>query len=232
MLRNVPDVWIVHVTDGAESLGAEHAKRRRHEVASSLARGGIAPERLLPSLGFVDMWSVRSLEAMVSTLRTLIERIAPSWILTHPYEGGHPDHDAVAFAVRNVVDALGARAPLLWEAAGYHRGADRSLRRGEFVTDASEVTIEIPLSAEDLRQKDGMLACFESQPLLQLLLPFPTERFRPAPRYDFSQPPAVPLHYELISSSWMDGAEWRSTVAAARAAIDASKTADVPRRRT
>ena len=64
-----------------------------------------------------------------------------------------------------------------------------------------------------------MVACHATQ--ARVLAPFPLgpERFRSAPRYDFSRPPHPgPLHYERADSgaTWgIDGARWRAEATAA-----------------
>jgi LmbE family N-acetylglucosaminyl deacetylase len=72
-------------------------------------------------------------------------------IITHPYEGGHPDHDATAFAVhsaRHMLLRRTAKAPALIEMTSYH--ADPV---GAFVTSAflpggpTATCVELP--AED-----------------------------------------------------------------------------------
>ncbi|MEO5568891.1 MAG: hypothetical protein ABIR92_10385, partial [Gemmatimonadaceae bacterium] len=44
-------------------------------------------------------------------------------MLTHPYEGGHSDHDSTAFAVHLATGMLlreGRRAPIILELTSYH----------------------------------------------------------------------------------------------------------------
>jgi len=53
----------------------------------------------------------------------LIHRLQPTVILTHPYEGGHPDHDACSLAVRAALDSSPEADTELWEFTSYHAGA-------------------------------------------------------------------------------------------------------------
>jgi LmbE family N-acetylglucosaminyl deacetylase len=64
-------------------------------------------------------------------------------VLSHPYEGGHPDHDATAFAVHAACRLMARRvggSPRIVEFACYHAG-EGSLRTGEFLP-GSEVPEE------------------------------------------------------------------------------------------
>ena len=100
---------VVHVTDGAprderyaQSKGfatrEEYARARRREVASALGHVGITPERIR-GLGYVDGEASLQLLELVFDIADLIDEVRPEIVLTHPYEGGHSDHDATAFAV-------------------------------------------------------------------------------------------------------------------------------------
>jgi len=137
-------------------------------------------------------------------LRCRLEGIAA--VLTHPYEGGHPDHDAVAFAVH----ATGL--PVI-EMAGYHAGPDGGIKVGRFLPGGTETTVQ--LNNDERSRRDAMLACFVTQ--RATLAPFfglEAERFRAAPRYDFTRPPAPRVYYDGFD--WgMTSARWCSLAAAA-----------------
>jgi N-acetylglucosamine malate deacetylase 2 len=56
-------------------------------------------------------------------LRDLLEQHRPEVIVTHSYEGGHPDHDACAFAVHHALELTRAQpVPVIVEASFYHIG--------------------------------------------------------------------------------------------------------------
>jgi LmbE family N-acetylglucosaminyl deacetylase len=118
-------------------------------------------------------------------------------VVSHPYEGGHPDHDACAFAARAAITRLRRRgtAPRLMEMTSYHRWRG-TLRTGAFLP-GRRPAVQVELSAAERALKRRMLDCFASQ--AEVLRPFGVarERFRPAPRYDFSRPPAE-VHYEAL----------------------------------
>jgi LmbE family N-acetylglucosaminyl deacetylase len=157
----------------------------------------------------------RAAHALARVAHQLAERFAHPGariVLTHAYEGGHPDHDATAFAVHaaaRLMQQSGAPAPHIVELTGYH------LRDGRFVTgeflpaDAAPERC-VTLSAPARALKRRMLDCFHTQ--AETLTPFGVEceRFRRAPRYRFTEPPhpGSPLYdafpWGLRSAEWPD----------------------------
>ena len=113
-------------------------------------------------------------------------------ILTHPYEGGHPDHDACAFAVHQAValnERAGYKRPSIFESPFYH-ATPEGMQAGTFVPYSgmcAERTEE--LTAEEVARKRDILACFITQRETLDQFPIQQERFRMAPAYDFTQLP-------------------------------------------
>jgi len=237
-LELLPNLRILHLTDGAPlerrwwgdptlATREVYARFRRRELEAALALAGVGPGQLR-TLGITDQCASEDLVALTRAMRDEIAEWAPSVILTHPYEGGHPDHDAAAFAVHAACRALRAvsgGAPLVVEFACYHLATDGTLRTGAFLG-RSAATLR--LTAEQRERKKQMLACFRTQQ--RTLSPFgiSVERFRPAPAYDFSDPPhAGRLHYEQFD--WgITGEEWQVRAEAALRALGLAGTG--PRR--
>jgi N-acetylglucosamine malate deacetylase 2 len=73
---------------------------------------GIAPDRIR-MLGYTDQEAALHLAEIARTLARLFVEERIEAVLTHPYEGGHPDHDASAFCVRAscLVCSRGGRQP-------------------------------------------------------------------------------------------------------------------------
>jgi len=194
---------ILHVTDGpaggADALG---------ELESAMALAGIGPgqlETLRCPAGAV----CSCLVPVARRLADAIRQRRPELIVTHPYEGGHPDRDATAFAVHAACRLLGVAAPPLVEMASDRTGP-ADLRPGTFLPVELPITT-VALSATDGQLKRRMLDCFASRREGQGN-PFPVEveRFRPAPAYHFGRPPhAGPLSYERVGLA-MDGARFCS----------------------
>ena len=138
------------------------------------------------------------------------ERLPGYVVLTHPYEGGHPDHDAAAFI------AAHCGCPVL-EFASYHAGLGSGMRTGAFLPGPEPV--RVGLTVAEQARKRAMLGAFATQ--AGTLAPFGTEYelFREAPGYDFSRAPHDGLlHYEQYD--WgMTGARWRLLAAEAHRAL-------------
>ncbi|HYO81072.1 MAG TPA: PIG-L family deacetylase [Bryobacteraceae bacterium] len=209
-------VSLIHVTDGAPRNMAdaqrcgftcrdEYSRARRGELEEAIAVCGSSPE--MTWLDIPDQEASYNIPSIADRLSRAIREVRPAVVLTHPYEGGHPDHDACAAAVRL---ACGSAVPV-WEFACYHnRGG--SICTNEFLpgTDQGQ-TVE--LKGLEKLQKMRMLECFRTQ--RETLSSFGTtcERFRPAPDYDFAAPPHPgKLYYEQFD--WgMRGERFRSIAA-------------------
>ena len=142
----------------------------------------------------------------------LFDELQPDVVLTHPYEGGHSDHDSTAFAVHLATGMLlsqGQKAPVILELTSYHNYGGRR-RVFSFLPFKSSRVRTIRLSAEDRRLKRQMFDQFKSQlPVLEKF-PIEVERFRQAPRYLFTVPPHEgQLDYERLCRR-ITGAEWRA----------------------
>lgn len=205
---------LVHVTDGAPwRLGdaaregfdgpAGYAAARAAELDAALALSGAAPERT--ALGIADQEATDAVPAITACLRTLLAARDIRSVLTHAYEGGHPDHDAVALAVHGTGAAV-------FEFAGYHADESGAMRTGGFVD--GDPGIQVRLAGDELRRKRAMLGCFVTQRDILGRFDPSVERFRAAPAYDFTQPPHPGrLLYEAWG--WMSGARWRERTCAA-----------------
>lgn len=245
LLARLRDVRVVHVTDGAPpgegaawrhgfASGAAYAEARRAEALAALALAGVAADRL-SGLGIGDQCAPRHLATIAEALRL---RLADADIvLTHAYEGGHGDHDAVAFAVHAAWRLAGGR-PLLMEMPFYHAAAEGWVRQrflplpqqstfsrvaGEGTMLGGEVLYE--LDEADRALKTRMVAAHKTQADTLRDFPIDAERFRPAPRYDFAaRPHDGPLLYERHGWS-LTWPVWRACVADACATLTISPCA-------
>lgn len=233
-LRRFPDIIVCHVTDGAPKNGvdakalgfagpAKYAAARRAELEAAMALAGIPPQRLI-WLGWSDQETSLNLAPLA---RDLAQRLAGMQIvLTHGYEGGHPDHDAAAFAV-HAACALIVRsgpAPGIIEMPLYRAGPDGGLVQG-FVPSPACPEVDLPLSRGEQQLKQAMYAAHASQ--TDVLLQFRTDReqFRQAPHYSFADlPNGGDLHYERFG--WgMTGTRWLQLATAARAELGLERLA-------
>jgi N-acetylglucosamine malate deacetylase 2 len=217
-LPSFEHLTLVHVTDGAPLDGDDAAKlgfhsldhyreAREAELAGALAH--LAPRCRRIALGVADQTAVRSLAAIVERLGPLLQ--GADRVVTHPYEGGHPDHDAVALAVQRACQRLtqqGRRAPLRLEFAGYYKGPDGQIT-GRFHPDPDHPAVEATPSAARLAVKRAAVASFVSQAGVTRWFDPTLEAYRTAPDYDFTQPPPPG---RVLYDDWgwaLTSARWR-----------------------
>lgn len=212
--RNTADAMALGFA-GAE----EYEVARRREWWASLALVGVAPERAR-QLPFDDQDASYRFFEVTAAVEMALLSLAPAIVVTHPYEGGHPDHDAAAFAVYHACRLLGDAAPVVLEFASYH-AVDGKLRTGHFLPQASSPERVLTLRPEERERKQRQLAEFASQRKVLAAFGVETERFRVAPRYDFLEAPHPgKLYYE--TQSWGSlGTEWRARAKAALPALGA-----------
>lgn len=203
LLPRLSDLTILHVTDGAPRNGADSRRRgyetpeayaaaRRRELEAALAAGEIAGARRL-ALGVADQGVAF---AMAEVSRRLMEPMGQAEIVfTHALEGGHPDHDATAFAVRAAARLLGGKAPSIVEMPFYRAdpAGDGWLRQrfGE----AYGVTL-LRLTEEERRRKQAMLAAHASQAETLASFGAADESFRPVVPRDVARPNGCPALYD------------------------------------
>lgn len=227
ILPRLRDLTILHITDGAPRNPAdaqaagyqsreEYAGARRCELRGAMRLAGI-PDSQLRRLNVVDQEASLAMAYITLKLVDLLRELRPGTVLTHPYEGGHPDHDAAAFAVHAACARVPA-PPDVYEFTSYHAAAQASaagsgvqptrIETGRFLpgTDPGETVV---LDEAARQRKRQMVECFPTQ--LHMLRHFGVdeERFRPAPAYDFTEAPhAGTLLYE--SFPWgITGQRWR-----------------------
>ena len=224
-----PGLTVVHVTDGAPREGqyaqrlgfsdpAAYAGARRREAESALAIVGLAPERII-ALGFKDQEASLHLPDLSRHLLALFVAERPDVIVTHAYEGGHPDHDATCFAVQAAcrLAERDEEAPARVEMSSYF-GRD-GIRITSCFLSLDPPSNAVSLTAESRECKHRMLACHRSQREIIRLFPVGIENFRRAPIYDFrAAPHSGRLFYEYHDLG-MDGARWRALAAAATAEL-------------
>jgi LmbE family N-acetylglucosaminyl deacetylase len=234
LLQRAAHCNVVHLTDGAPrdpSLrsGATcatrlgYAQARRRELHAALAQAKI-PSHRATSLGAVDQEATFALTDLTRRLCAQLAASAPAFVVTHAYEGGHPDHDAAAFVTRMALDMYAAAhgaAPALFEMASYH-AAQGQLSAGQFIAESGSPGVALWLTASELECKLRMLGCYTTQTevIARLARPPGRERFRIAPRYDFTRAPhAGRLHYEQLG--WpMRGERFRQIARAAQLELE------------
>lgn len=200
LLKYLRNVSVLHITDGAArnmraarargfSTREAYAGARLSEVREALSRMPSAPMDLT-TLDVPDLDASHDLPFITHAIRSAIEKTRPRAVITHPYEGGHPDHDSAAFCVSAACSTVmkeGGAAPLVVEFTSYHGDGKRMVTSQFLPSDAPEVRVE--LADEERRFKEEMFSCYCTQKGALRNFRVSEERFRKAPSYDFSRPP-------------------------------------------
>lgn len=157
------DQRLVYLADYASPALAE---RRFAETRKLLERIGVAPEAARHAgrgAGVLDGALHRTLGVAEAAMREAaagldhIERlVAPAW------EGGHPDHDSLAYLAVRLSQAIGG--PPIDQVSLYHgRGLPGRLFRGGAPLPENGPVERVPMSAGDWALYAGAVRCFPSQ---------------------------------------------------------------------
>lgn len=214
------ELLLLHVTDSAP-MNPDYARRagfesrveyraaRRGELLAAMKLAKISASQCIETkLPIADLDAARNIQTIAHAIADVLGRHREiDCLYTHAYEGGHPDHDAVAVAARLAVDA-GRRPVALLEFPEYH-AASGSLTAGVLIPRPDAEGTKFALTPAEQSRKKQMLACFVSQRRILDRFPCEMEWLRPAPRYDFSAPPHPgTLYYETRPMGWT-GEGWR-----------------------
>ncbi len=199
----------------------DYARLRRRERSRAAELLGVPRYRTL-DLGCADQEASAALEELALQVAALVADSSADVVLTHAYEGGHPDHDATAFAVhaaRALLSRQGRRQPPIVELTSYHADADTEEYRVSTFLPNGPAPLVLAVDRDRRSRKLALYGCYASQRAVLEEFPVGEERFRLAPAYDFSEPPhRGVLHYER--HPWgMSGARWRELAAAASSTL-------------
>jgi LmbE family N-acetylglucosaminyl deacetylase len=244
-LRRLRSAFLLHLTDGAPHDGVDaraagfdepdsYARARRLEVMRALGLAGIGTHRVY-NLGLPDQTASFHLAALARHVHDLLLSLHPEIVLTHSYEGGHPDHDAAAFAVHaacallergqsapgrvargNAARVASPVAPLVVEFPSYHAGPE-GMVLARFRDETGARVLALSPAERELKQR--LVDCFVTQRRMLSQFPLDIECYRRAPEYDFTTPPHPGrLWYEWFN--WGIGGErWREHAGAALAEL-------------
>lgn len=219
-LRRWTHASLVCVTDGAPfnpDFATErgfnsrwtYAAARRAELERALELAGWNRSRW-ECWDYVDQELSHHFAELVDRLWYLLKKKRPRVLLTHAYEGGHPDHDSLAWICRAVIQILREHSdpvPVLGEVAFYH-GAAMGWVSGEFLPSPEPISVRF-LSTEEQTFKHALFSCYDTQREVLSGFDLSRESYRLAPPCDFTQPPHEgQLFYEQMN--WgITGEQWR-----------------------
>jgi N-acetylglucosamine malate deacetylase 2 len=223
---------VVVATDGAPrnlvdatacgfATACEYAAARAKEFRAAM-RIAEVDETSLMEVGVPDQDAARHIADIARVLADVIASRRIRCAITHAYEGGHPDHDAVACAAsasRRLLERRGY-AVSLYEMPLYRQGANQELRQ-TFAPNVSAPELSLFLDADAQARKRRMLACYTTQRHTLSGFAIEIERFRPMPHHDFTAlPNGGALLYEHHDWGVRTGAEWRELAGQALIELD------------
>lgn len=193
-LAGLQSCTLIQVTDGApldmedaRKLGLQtreaYAAVRADERDAAITALGASPMRLDYELA--DKTAALDLAGLTRRLARDLQ--GAEVVLAHAYEGGHPDHDAVAYAVQQACASM-ISAPIRLEFGGYH-ATPNGQTFNAFYPDPNRPAVTVVLEQAERARKVAALAAYATQS--ETLAQFPTDReaYRLAPTYDFTRPP-------------------------------------------
>lgn len=188
-------ITIITVTDGAPrdlidarargfTNAQDYASARRVELRNALSLADI-PDQDSIRLDLPDQEVALNLATSTRALCEIFAMRQTRLVLTHAIEGGHPDHDAVALAVRAAV-ALYARGghKISIVEMPYYRAGVRGIVHQAFAPPAGR-QIRIRLEPWEQERKREMLAAHASQASVLASFSIVNEKFRVAAPFDF-----------------------------------------------
>lgn len=206
------DLTIVQLTDGVHldvTGRAGQSALRIQERTAALAVAGCRPHVIDGGV------AGREAHTHLASLLTLVcdALVDADAVWTHPYEGGHLDHDSAAWLVQTA--CADRPSPARLEFASYHlSNGIRKQTFGAFWPDPSVREVAITLSATAFTRKRAGLAEYSSQ--AHILRKFPTpdrEPYRVAPVYDFTRVVPPPFCRWDVKGYLPTSSTWRQAIA-------------------
>lgn len=217
-LARFPGGMVVHVTDGApenpKEWGSkgfetreEYADARKQELASALDIAGHTGLRT--SLGVPDQQAPLTLAQNAERLAVLFLEQKTKFVLTHSYEGGHPDHDATAFAVHAAKALLKKRGVEIFVIeAPVYRGEGSEIVWQDFASCDEVETLRLPLTEEEGVLKERMFAAHGSQHDTFSKVSIEAEWLRVAPAYNFQELPNNGMLSRIFTRTGISSEKW------------------------
>jgi N-acetylglucosamine malate deacetylase 2 len=226
LLSRLANVSVVCLTDGApldESFAKwagfpdrlAYAARRRAELTAALATAGVG-EPQITRFGLIDQEVGRRLAQTARDLAGFFHRSNIKTVLTHAFEGGHPDHDAAAFCTHAAARLMGSAGPQLVEMPFYHMGPAGMVTQQFCDGNAGHI---LALTPQEQALKRRMMAAHATQAAVLADFGVTQESFRLAKPRNFRE---LPNGGRLVYSTFhcaFNGNEWQPQVEQALAEL-------------
>lgn len=233
-LSRFPGSMMIHVTDGAPTDPKEWKQKgfetqgqyrdtRSHELNTALDIAGHTGLRT--SLGLSDQEASFQLVENAKRLAELFVKHNTKFVLTHSYEGGHPDHDATAFAVhaaKRLMEKEGLNLEII-EAPLYRGGTSGSVWQS-FVPSQDTETFKLQLTEEDRHLKEKLFEAHKSQSETFPKVSTTEEWLREAPNYDFTKAPNEGILSRIFTTAGITNEKWLELTTTAEEALGFKKS--------
>ena len=196
LLQRLGQATVAFMTDGApadpyfwDRFGSRsaYAAIRAKETVKALEGIRVKTARF----GARDQQLMFHLEAALDWLRKAVHEGQPQSLVTHAYEGGHPDHDCCSFLCDMISREFGLP---VWEMPLYSRDGGKLVRQS-LPRDAEVFSLTASIREEEHKRR--MIAAYESQEEFLQTFDTTTERFAVRPQHDYARRPhAGKLNYE------------------------------------
>lgn len=200
LLQRVREPIVAFATDGAprdphfwSSYGSrlQYARVREEEARRALGMIGVSEVEFMglqpvETEGIADQELYVNLRIAFERISALILRHRPRALLTHAYEGGHPDHDSCSFLGAQLAARHGLH---VWEFPLYHRHSEGNIAHQRFVVPSDREEGLLEITPEEADNKRRMLDAYVSQRTILSEFDPNLERFRSQHEYDYSLPP-------------------------------------------
>jgi len=233
LLKLLRSAHAIHLTDGAPRdlrsvhaagfrSSADYAQARARELARVLDLAHVPAQRR-HAFAIGDQQAFRHLPTIAAALGAFFHTQGIEAVFTHPYEGGHLDHDACACAVALAckrMERQGQKPPSVMEMAFYHE-SEHGLVTQRF-SQEGDADVVIAFDQAEAMIREEMFAANASQAAILGLFREHLVRLRPAPRYDFRR---LPNHGHIFYHRFIEDvtpADWIEAAHAAYAWVDST----------
>jgi N-acetylglucosamine malate deacetylase 2 len=221
LFNKISNISFIHTTNGApdnfiyrEGSNAltpfQYSELRFREFENALYSISVLPQNHI-KFNIPDQQTSFNITGLTLKMADTLLELKPDVIFLPPFEGGHPDHDSTAFAVHNAAGILKRAGinPLLIEYTMYFN-KDGLIQTGEFSTPLSpEFSCQLNGFQQSLKRK--LLQCFRSQKDTLKYFHTRHEKFRIAPKYDFTKLPCKGFYdlynWGIDSITWLTKAK-------------------------
>jgi N-acetylglucosamine malate deacetylase 2 len=173
----IPAVWIAKGFRTREA----YAEARHEEIQKVMKLGQVKHREFMA--GVADQQLHQKLPIVLNYLSAYLDSEKPNAILTHAYEGGHPDHDSCSFLASIVAKRFSIP---VYEMPFYYKQASTGRLVFQKFMQQSPGDLSLDLSKSEIELKQKMFEAHRTQRRVLSDFDVNKECFRPQPKYDYA----------------------------------------------